>query len=62
MSGEEIVSKLKTRRRCSGSVGSFFLVSAEADLLLDYIVALELAAGKSAEDKNGDTTKRAASQ
>lgn len=40
MSGENIVERLRTRRRESGTVGALFLISQEADLLLDYIESL----------------------
>ena len=62
MSGEEIVQRLRKRKAASGSTGALFLISADADMLLAYIEALELAAGKTPEDKKSDTDTQAASQ
>lgn len=62
MSGEEIVEKFRTRKRCSGSVGAFFLVSSDADNLLAYIEELAKAAGRTPEDNKGDTDTQTARQ
>ena len=41
MRGHEIVENFQTRKKWSGSVGAVFLLSADADALLDYIEFLE---------------------
>lgn len=62
MSGEEIVQKLRRRKAASGTTGALFLISADADALLAYIETLELAAGRTSEDKKIDTDTQPASQ
>lgn len=56
MRGHEIVENFRTRKKWSGSVGAVFLLSADADALLDYIEILERKfdeLSKAVEDSSG---------